>query len=196
MYHLRKTRLFLPATTILTLTLGGCATSTPYQPASVSSQVSGGYSEVRLGADRYRVTFAGNTLTSREKVEGYLLYRAAELTVQQGYDWFFIVERETEHEVERRIEPDPFYRPWYGSGYLYWQPYWRYYGRPYGWRTWDPYWDDPFWTSRVDIRTIERFEATAEIEMHRGLTPSVNDRAFDARDVLRTLGPQVERPQP
>src|SRR3546814_17733874 len=60
-------------------------------------------------------------------------------------------------------------------------PYWRYYGRPYGWRTWYPYWGDPFWASHVDSRTIERFEATAEIEMHRGLTPSVNDRAFDAR---------------
>lgn len=190
------TKCLLLGAAALALALGGCATSTPYQPASASNRVSGGYSEVRLAPDRYRVTFSGNTLTSRDKVEGYLLYRAAELTPQQGYDWFLIRDRETEHQVERRIAPDPLYDPWYGSSYLYWQPYWRYYGRPYGWRTWYPYWGDPFWASRVDTRTVERFEATAEIEMHRGLTPSVNDRAFDARDILRTLGPKVERPQP
>lgn len=191
-----KIRFLLAAVGGVTLLLAGCATSTPYQPVSASSRSSGGYSEARLARDRYRVTFAGNTLTSRDKVEGYLLYRAAELTVQQGYDWFLILQRETEHEVERRIEPDPLYDPWYGSAYRYWQPDWRYYDRPYGWRSWYPYGGDPFWASRVDTRTVESFEATAEIEMHRGLVPSINGRAFDAREILRTLGPRVERPQP
>jgi len=178
------------------LSLAACATPTPYQPVSSASRAQGGYSEVRVAADRWRVTFAGNTLTSRDRVEGYLLYRAAELTKEQGYDWFQIVDRETEHRVERRVEPDTFYHPWYGSAYIYWQPYWRYYGRSYGWRTWYPYWGDPFWANRVDERTIERFEATAEIVMHRGIKPDGNGKTFDARDVLDNLGPKIERPQP
>jgi hypothetical protein len=129
-------------------------------------------------------------------VEGYLLYRTAELTVEQGYDWFAIVERETEHNVDRQIRPDPFYHPWYGSAYSYWQPYWRYYGPSYGWRTWYPYWGDPFWASRVDVRKVERFEATAEIVMHHGPKPDGNGKTFDAHSVLKTLGPKIERPQP
>ena len=181
----------------LALALGGCSSmSTPYQPVSASNPVSGGYSEMRLAKDRYRVTFSGNDLTSRDKVEGYLLYRAAELTLQEGYDWFSIIERETEHHVDRRMEPDPFYHPWYGGAYIYWQPYWRYYARPYGWRTWYPYWGDPFWAAGVDTRTIERFEATAKIMMHSGAMPVEDNKAFDARDVLSKLGPEIKRAGP
>jgi len=181
----------------LALLLGGCATtSTPYQPVSASNRVSGGYSEVRLEADRYRVTFSGNMFTSRDKVEGYLLYRAAELTIQQGYDWFVIRQRETEHRVERRVEPDPMYRPWYGPTYGYWQPQWRYYDPMDGWRNWHPYSGDPFWADGMDVTTVEQFEATAEIKMRRGEMPKTNRSAFDARDVLQRLGSSVERPQP
>lgn len=190
-------KFLLPPAALLALVLSGCTTSsTPYQPASASSSVSGGYSDVRLADDRYRVKFAGNMFTARDKVEGYLLYRAAELTIGKGYDWFSIVERETEHRVERRVEPDPLYRPWYGSAYLYWQPSWRYYGRPYGWQTWYPYRSDPFWATRVDVSTVERFEATAEIVMHHGAKPTEDHNAFDARGVIEMLGPQVERPRP
>jgi hypothetical protein len=44
------------------------------------------------------VTFAGNSATSRQTVEDYLLYRAAELTVQTGHDWFQVVDRDTAQE--------------------------------------------------------------------------------------------------
>ena len=43
-----------------------------------------GFSEQRIEDDRYRITFRGNSSTSRETVENSLLYRAAELTVQTG----------------------------------------------------------------------------------------------------------------
>ncbi|OYW82700.1 MAG: hypothetical protein B7Z20_13560, partial [Sphingobium sp. 32-64-5] len=88
MRHQRKMRpgaLVTVAAAAALMALAGCATSTPYQPLSPSNQVSGGYSDEQLAPDRFRVTFAGNTLTSRDKVEGFLLYRAAELTVRQNY---------------------------------------------------------------------------------------------------------------
>ena len=47
--------------------------------------------EQQLAADRYIVRFHGNEFTSRERVETYLLYRAAELTLEQGFDGFTIV---------------------------------------------------------------------------------------------------------
>jgi hypothetical protein len=172
------------------LALSACATSTPYQPETPGQRIHGGYSEQRLGDNRFRVTFDGNTLTSRERVEGYMLYRAAELTVQNGYDWFRVVDRLTERD--RRTYTEPSYRPWYGYGA--WRPYWRYYRPRYGWYEWYPYGIDPFWADGVDVRTVEEFEAHAEITMHRGV-PTVGENAFDARKVLTDLGPKIERPK-
>ncbi len=174
------------------LGMTACATATPYQPNVRGQAVSGGYSEYRLEMNRYRVTFAGNTLTSRETVERYLLFRAAELTVQSGHDWFLIADRDTDRTSRTYVEPDPLYGPSWRYGY--WRPYWRYYGPRMGWRTWDPYWGDPFWADRVDVRTVERFEASAEIVMNQGPRPVNEPRAFDARDVLANLGPTIVRP--
>jgi hypothetical protein len=175
--------------------LAACATPTPYQPNIKGQSTSGGYSEFRVEPNRFRVNFAGNSLTSRETVEGYLLFRAAELTVQNGYDWFTVVDRDTDKQSRTYVEPDPFYRPWYGS-YGFWRPSWRYYGRGYGWRGWDPFWGDPFWADRVDVRTVERYEASAEIVMQKGPKPEADPRAFDARAVIENLRPRVQYPQP
>lgn len=182
--------------------LAGCAGSgsTPYQPVSSANAVQGGYFDVRLSEDRYRVTFAGNRLTSREQVESFLLYRAAELTLQRGYDWFVIIDKETEREVERDRRAGPgaglMYDPWFGRDYFYWRPYWRYYGPGGVWQNWYPYYGDPFWADRFGERTTERFEASAEIRLGRGFMPASDVRAFDARDVMRRMGPDVRQPQP
>jgi len=173
--------------------LAACATPTPYQPNIPGQATSGGYSEIRLEPNRWRVNFQGNSLTSRETVEGYLLFRAAELTVQQGFDWFSIVDRDTDKHVQTYVDPDPLYQPWYGS-YGFWRPSWRYYGHGYGWRSWDPFFGDPFWADRIDVRTVERFEATAEVVMGHGAKPPGDMRAFDARAVIDNLRPRIQYP--
>ncbi|TAL36348.1 CC0125/CC1285 family lipoprotein [Phenylobacterium sp.] len=183
------------AAAALSAGLAACATPTPYQPNLKGQGAAGGYSEIRVEPNRFRVNFAGNSLTTRETVEGYLLFRAAELTVQNGYDWFTVVDRDTDKQSRTYVEPDPFYRPWYGS-YGFWRPSWRYYGRGYGWRGWDPFWGDPFWADRVDVRTIERYEASAEIVMQKGPKPEADPKAFDARAVIDNLRPRVQYPQP
>ena len=186
MRNLRKTSVLVALAGALAL--GACATATPYQPAGLNGQ-RGGYAEQRLEANRYAVSFSGNSVTSRETVEGSLLFRAAELTVSQGYDWFSIVERQTDRDVRTYVEPDPLYRPWYGPAYPYWYPSWRYYGGGFGWRTWDPYWGRD-----RDIRQVDRYEATAEIVMGRGPKPAGDLNAFDAREVINNLGGRVTRP--
>ncbi len=179
---------------LLPLLLVACATATPYQPNLPGQSVSGGYSEKYLGQNRYRVWFAGNTLTSRDTVEGYLLYRAAELTAQSDYDWFRITDHTTERDRRSYVERSPRYDPWYGSGYYSWRPHWRYY-RGGSWNTWHPYGRDPFWAYDVDVRTVERFEAEAVITMHRGRRPANDSRAFDARRVMSDLGPTIKLPK-
>jgi hypothetical protein len=175
----------------VSLALTSCATTTPYQPEVAGQRIHGGYSEQRLGEGRYRVTFDGNTLTSRERVEGYMLYRAAELTLRDGYDWFRIVARATDQDQRTYVEPN--YRPWYGYGY--WRPYWRYYRPSHGWGWWYPYGPDPFWADHYDVRTVREFEAHAEIVMGRGALPAGNGYLFDARKVMADLGPSIERPK-
>ncbi len=172
------------------LPLAACMTPTPYQPEVRGQRIHGGYSEEKLAENRFMVTFDGNTLTSRERVEGYLLYRAAELTVQNGYDWFRIAHRETERD--RRTYYEPSYRPFYG--YDYWRPYWRYYRPRYGWYVWHPHDRDPFWADDIDVTTVEEYEAHAEIVMGRGAVLQ-DESVFDARKVMADIGPSIERPK-
>lgn len=178
------------AATLGAALLGACATATPYQPLGArGTGASGGFSDVQLAANRFRVTFAGNSLTSRERVETYLLYRAAELTRERGFDGFTIVDRNTDRNVETRVYRDPF-----GPGrYRWWRPYWRYRGAGWGWRRWDPWFGDPFWADTVDVHTVQRFEASAEIVMFRGTRD--DEKSFDAREVLSNLGPGIEMPR-
>jgi hypothetical protein len=170
--------------------LAGCATPTPYQAAVPGQSGSTGFSELRIEANRWRVMFAGNSVTSRQTVEAYLLFRSAELTAQNGYDWFAIVDRNTENKGYTYLD----YGPWSGP-YGYWQPYWRYYGHGFGWRTWDPYWGGPFWGDTVDVHTVDKYEATAEITMGKGPKPADDPRAFDAHQVIANLQPRIVYPE-
>jgi len=191
-----KTSLAIAAALVLAASLTACETATPYQPAVRGNATSGGYSETRLEPNRWRVTFTGNSVTSRDTVEGYLLFRAAELTLQNGDDWFSMVDRQTDARQRTYVQPDPLYRPWYGPGFGYWRPSWRYRGRGFGWRTWDPFWGDPFWADRYDVQTIQNFEASAEIVTHKGAKPADDPRAFDAHAVVENLRPRIQYPAP
>jgi hypothetical protein len=71
--------------------LTACAKPTAYGPAGRPGSL--GYSERSIGADQFRISFAGNGLTTREIVDRYLLYRAAELTRDNGFDYFIVGER-------------------------------------------------------------------------------------------------------
>jgi len=173
------------------LALASCETPTPYQPAATAGSYHMGYSDQRIDDDHFRVSFAGNSLTSRETVERYLLYRAAELTVQNGFDYFVLINRDTETKTSTYLEPGFAPSPW-----GYWRPYWRWYRPRFGWRSYDPFFDDPFWRDRdFDIRTVQRYEAMAEIKVGHGAKPANEVRAFDAHEVLNRLGPSIQLPK-
>ncbi|NIJ64024.1 CC0125/CC1285 family lipoprotein [Sphingomonas sp.] len=168
-------------------------TATPYQPATGNgTAVRNGYSDTQIESNRFRISFSGNSLTSRETVERYLLYRAAELTLQQGFDHFILSDRDTEKKTDIVREPGA----WGPGPWGYWSPSWRFYRGPrWGWRSWDPFFDDPFWRDRDwDYRTVTQYEAMAEVVMGKGPKPSDNLRAFDAHEVVSRLGPSIQMP--
>jgi hypothetical protein len=156
-----------------------CAAPTPYQSGAPGGY---GYNETAIESDRYLVSFSGNSLTDRETVETFLLFRAAELTVERGFDHFLVVRRDTETDRRTFTQGDPFYSPF---GFRH-----RYYHPAYGWYGWR----DPFWDSEIRTREITRYEAQAEIVFGRGPAPD-DPAAFDAREVIANLGPRVTRPE-
>lgn len=167
--------------------LASCAAPTTYHAApAVASAHAEGYHEIQVEPDRWRVVFVGNTLTSRETVETYLLYRAAELTLQNGYDWFQAVERDTDEHFTAVVRQSA--GAW-GQG---WEPHWRYAsGRHASWRSWDLHTPDPVF----DLQQVTAYEATAEIVMRHGVKPMDNERAFDARAVKTSLENRIVRPE-
>lgn len=179
-----------------TTLVAACATETAYRPATGSGFYRTGYSDQRIEPNRYRVTFAGNTVTDRDVVERYLLFRAAELTLQNGYDYFVMADRDTDRQ--QRVYSTPGYGPGFGAfGGGLWGPRWGFYGRGFGYRAWDPFWGDPWgWGGYgADVRSVDRYEASAEIVMFKGTPERGNVRAFNARAVVDTVGPSVKLPK-
>ena len=160
----------------VTLLLAACATSTPYGPASGNNPY--GFSDQKVEDGRYRIVFRGNSSTTRESVETFLLYRAAELTVENGFDYFVVSEQDTEANKRYSSSPNPaFYgRYYYGNGpYCCAFPYYA-----YGWG-WGSGFDD------YSTREYTRYTAIAFVSMHKGQKPADNPEAFDARSVMDNL---------
>lgn len=182
-----------------TTLVAACATETTYRPATGSGFYRTGYSDLRIEPNRYRVTFAGNTVTDRDVVERYLLFRAAELTLQNGFDYFVMADRDTDRQARTYSTPGAGWGPGFGGfGGGLWGPRWGFYGRGFGYRAWDPFWGGPWggWGGGADIRTVDRYEASAEIVMFKGTPERGNVRAFNARAVVDNIGPTVRLPKP
>jgi hypothetical protein len=71
------------------LSLTACASLAPYGPQRGPGGQ--GFSEQRIESDRYRVTYNG--VGAPGPVADLALLRAAELTLEQGYDWFEVTQR-------------------------------------------------------------------------------------------------------
>ncbi|MEM0987009.1 MAG: hypothetical protein AAGJ32_12255 [Pseudomonadota bacterium] len=186
------------------LVLGACATATPYQPAGNNQR---GFIDQKIESNRWQVSFSGNSLTERRTVETYLLYRAAELTDENGFDHFRVVQRDTDENsmiVPTGFSRSPFYSGFY-CDYRFFGAYGPFHGtrfgpsafhRPgFGFR--NAAFHDPFGYGfgPADYREIVRYEARAEIIMGKGDKPEDDPAYFTADDVLENLASSIERPE-
>ena len=192
-------RTLLAAAAALTLAggLAACETATPYQALNPSNVEAGGYRDARLDADHWRVSFSGNSVTSRETVERYLLYRAAELTVSQGAEWFEADDKQTDKKTSAYV--DPFYTTGWGATYGYgWRPSWRFHragGFRGGWANWGPGygpWGYPDPWGPASVTEFNRYDVSAQITMGHGPKPP---KALNAREVMTNLAPGIQRPK-
>ncbi len=74
------------------LALSGCASLAPY--GAQQGPGGQGFSEQRIETNRYRVTYNG--VGAPGPVADFALLRAADLTTQEGYDWFEVVQAWTD----------------------------------------------------------------------------------------------------
>lgn len=102
-----------------TLWLSACSFGpTPYQSRQGDQPY--GYTEQQIDPATWRVQFSGNLATSRETVEDYLLYRAAEIMRMGGYDRFLLLEKEIEADVTYNgVGFQPSFGVGFGSSYNY-----------------------------------------------------------------------------
>lgn len=133
----------------------------------------------RLSGDKLELVYAGEKFSSRDFAEAYLLLKAAENAEQRGADWFTLAHKSQDH---------PGYHPprgdlSYGAGYRHWQPHWFYQVAGQDWQPWYPEWGARFWAEETDLRTVQRFEVHAIIELGQGAPPKV-DAVFEPQPIL------------
>ena len=164
----------LSVTALLALLVAGCATPTPYSPADGGF----GYTSEQLEDNHYRITFTGNFATPRETVEDYLLYRAAEVTLDTGHDYFIVTDKDLERSVTYQALDYGYHDPWYYRRY-----WWS--GGAFG-----PFWGPPAMT----VRPLDRYAAYATIAVFSGKKPADRENAYDARAVKARLEPKIAHP--
>lgn len=193
------------------MVLSACATTTPYQEASKPGAFDG-YTQTMIENDRARVSFAGNSLTERETVENYLLYRAAELTVERGFDTFKLIESDTEKETRLRSTGT-------GLGYGHNSFRYSYFSPRFGWSRFGRFSTFNRFGGRgfgrrgfggrgfsrggfgfgggindFDVREITKYRAIAEVKFGRG-SGAGDDKTYNAREVLQNLGSTIVYPE-
>jgi hypothetical protein len=152
------------------LSLSGCISPSAYAPRT--SPRSEGYADKQLASNRFRVSFHGNSATSREQVEDYLLRRAAEVTLNAGYSWFAFEHRDTRAKTR------------YYTDFQGW-PDWGGYG--WYWHSWD-------WGA-AESHPVTDYTAYAEIILLKDEQAAREPRALKAQDVLAHLGPLPAAPK-
>lgn len=185
--------------------LTACATATPYQPSN-NANMRNGFSEIQIEKDRVMVTFDGNSLTERKTVETYLLYRAAELTKNAGFDHFILTERATDQKS--RLQSTGFNNPHFGFfNYSYFHPRFGW-SSPHSRPFFHPFYRSSWahfggrfggfndgWGRDFDFREITRYRASAEVKFGRGSKPPNMLNAFNAGDVMSNLGSTIIHPE-
>lgn len=92
-------KLLIGLSALLVLLFTGCATS--YQPDALT----GGYNEMQLDENVFKVSFRGNAYVSKEKAVNYALLRAGEVTLLHGYKYFVIVDAQSYSKIGTHTSP-------------------------------------------------------------------------------------------
>jgi hypothetical protein len=159
-----KSKIVLPILLLSTALITGCAT-TPAKP--LSFQQLGQFSTTPLNAQSYRISFEARPKLSFATAEEITLLRAAHITVQQGYQFFRVL-----NDPSNRSQQVPRQTVVYSPSVYY----------PYGARR--GYWLDPFYDT-PRIVNVDPVQISYSIECFKAV--DAPREAFDARLILQSL---------
>lgn len=163
----------------ITMLLAGCASKPDYRPATNGSE---GYSEQKISSDRYRVQFKIYSKSVADATD-YALLRAAQLTQQEGFDWFLVTSKETFVE-STKMEPAATIGMSQGRETV----------RHCGLLTCDTY-QRPSTQMGASISTgvkDDRKEVHTILDIRMGKGTKPNEDSYNAQDVMDNLGSKVE----
>lgn len=183
---------------LLLAALSGHATAQPAPataPADAAAPVGpkapapGVFAAKKTGAVLH-LSVSGHHFTSRQALENYLAFRAADETQQAKFQWFSFTEHRTKADTVPVPKADPA-GPRFSFRMEYFRPQWRYRlaGSP-KWQTWSPLSGQPF----PDLKTATDYQLSADIVMHKGMVDDISPLAFDAGALSDYLINQVEAP--
>ncbi len=176
-------RLYYLALLIVLFILGSCSTGNGvrgpfvvgYGPADeIGGIPTGGYADSKINGNTAIVNVQGNQYTCQGLVRTYLLYRCAQVTIANGYDYFVLVSSSLSgknvnlHEVNvlQRVDNPRLFDTYYATT--------TFSGLDYSSR-------------RAPI--ARGCGASAVIKMFNGRIPPGVPNAFDAENVIGNMGP-------
>ena len=184
--------------------LAGVAQSPAAKPAApaevpmVPAAKPGVFSLKTVNPTQFTLTVTGKNFTSREAIEKYLAYRAAEHTLAQKGTWFTLVEGRMKGDAgPEPVNDDPAQAgKYYSFRMAYWRPVWRYKmaGAPAR-SSWSPFSGAPFFAEGKDAKTITDFEVSADIVVRKGVMDGKNPLGFEAAALSDLLINQVSPPE-
>ncbi|MEQ3746901.1 MAG: hypothetical protein ABNH53_11790 [Henriciella sp.] len=91
------------------------ACATAYQPQGFS----GGFSEIPIAEDAYKINVQGNGFTNAGRVNEMALLRGAELANENGYSYFVVLDNATYKQTSQYTTPSTSTTNTYGSSQAY-----------------------------------------------------------------------------
>ncbi|WP_423946099.1 CC0125/CC1285 family lipoprotein [Candidatus Binatus sp.] len=153
--------------------LSSCAT--PYQAKGFR----GGYSDIRIDSNTSMVSYRANAYTDRQTVQSYLLYRCAQVTVGDGYDYFVLTSGDTEARHGAISTPSTYSSTTTASAFASGNSA---FGNAQTFGTVNP----------GQTITYTKYVASAVIRMFKGKRPPDDPLAYDAHEVIQYMRPNIE----
>lgn len=169
---------------ILLAFITACASTSGYQ----ASNGRVGFTDQALDSGRYRITYEGNSSTDLATVENYVLFRAAEVTLANGHDYFIILDSNTDAMRRFVTSGTGFGGTGFGrSRFFYGRGFHSRFGSRFGGGFGGGF------GGTATTRERRSYTVGTIIEIRRGDKPAGDPDAYDARQIIDNIGPTIER---
>ncbi len=125
------------------------------------------------------VAYRGNAYTDRQTVQSYLLYRCAQVTAGDGYDYFVLTSGDTEARHGPISTPSTYSSTTTASAFASGNSA---FGNSQTFGVVNP----------GQTMSYTKYGANTVIKMFKGRKPPEDPQAYDAHEVIQYMGPNIE----